>query len=89
MLNDREKWLIHYCCMATIAKITGLPDAKEVVTHILQDVRKNRCRSLTDEDVISLLEDTNEEMVSGKNLFNYLIDEIVRTTEDKHDGHSP
>ena len=82
MLNERERWLVHYCCMATIAKVTGLPNPEDVISQILFDVRKERCRSLTDEQVIELLDETNEEMISGRNLFNYLIDEVVRKTDE-------
>ena len=31
MLNERERWLVHYCCMATIAKVTGLPNPEDVI----------------------------------------------------------
>jgi hypothetical protein len=65
----------------TIAKITGLPNHKEVVEKMVEDIRKNRCRSLSEDDVIKLLDEVNEEMSGGRNMFKYLIDETVGHNE--------
>jgi len=81
MLSDREKMVLHFCCSMTIAKITGLPNHKEVVEKMVQDIRKNRCRSLSEDDVIKLLDEVNEEMSGGRNMFKYLIDETVGHNE--------
>ena len=61
----------------TIAKMTGVTDKKEIVEHVIQDVRKNRCRSLSEEDVTSLLDEVAEEMTGGRNMFKFLIDETI------------
>ena len=81
MLSDREKMVLHFCCSMTIAKITGLPNHKEVVEKMVQDIRKNRCRSLSEENVVDLLNEVNEEMTGGRNMFKYLIDETVGHNE--------
>ena len=81
MLSDREKMVLHFCCSMTIAKITGLPNHKEVVEKMVQDIRKNRCRSLSEENVVELLDEVNEEMTGGRNMFKYLIDETVGHNE--------
>ena len=81
MLTDREKMVLHFCCSMTIAKITGLPNHKEVVEKMVQDIRKNRCRSLSEENVVDLLNEVNEEMTGGRNMFKYLIDETVGHNE--------
>jgi len=81
MLSDREKMVLHFCCSMTIAKITGLPNHKEVVEKMVQDIRKNRCRSLSEENVVELLNEVNEEMTGGRNMFKYLIDETVGHNE--------
>ena len=81
MLSDREKMVLHFCCSMTIAKITGLPNHKEVVEKMVEDIRKNRCRSLSEDDVIKLLDEVNEEMSGGRNMFKYLIDETVGHNE--------
>ena len=81
MLSDREKMVLHFSCSMTIAKLTGLPNHKVVVEKMVQDIRKNRCRSLSEENVVELLDEVNEEMTGGRNMFKYLIDETVGHNE--------
>jgi len=81
MLSDREKMVLHFCCSMTIAKLTGLPNHKVVVEKMVQDIRKNRCRSLSEENVVELLDEVNEEMSGGRNMFKYLIDETIGHNE--------
>ena len=81
MLSDREKMVLHFCCSMTIAKLTGLPNHKVVVEKMVQDIRKNRCRSLSAENVVELLDEVKEEMTGGRNMFKYLIDETVGHNE--------
>ena len=75
MLNDREKMVLHFCCTTTIAKLTGIQYRDVIVENIIEDIRKNRCRSLSDGEIANLLEDINEEMFAGSNMFRHLIDE--------------
>ena len=82
MLNDRERMILHFCCTTTIAKITGIPHRNVIVEKMIEDIRKNRCRSLSDGEIASLLEDINEEMLAGRNMFSYLLDE--EQDESKH-----
>ena len=82
MLNDREKMVLHFCCTITIAKVTGIPHRDVIVEKIIEDIRKNRCRSLSDGEIANLLEDINEEMLGGRQMFSYLIDETQ--DESKH-----
>ena len=82
MLSDRERMVLHFCCTTTIAKLTGISHRDVIVEKMIEDIRKNRCRSLSDGEIASLLEDISEEMVAGKNMFRYLIDE--EQDESKH-----
>ena len=82
MLNDRERMILHFCCTITIAKLTGISHRDVIVEKMIEDIRKNRCRSLSDGEIASLLEDINEEMFAGSNMFRYLIDE--EQDESKH-----
>ena len=77
MLTDREKLILHFCCSMTIAKITGLPNHKYLIEQMVQDIRKNRCRSLNDDDIAVLLEEVNEEMVCGRIMFQHLIGDTM------------
>ena len=83
MLNDRERMVLHFVCTVTIAKLTGIPHRDVIVEGMVEDIRKNRCRSLSDGEIASLLEDINEEMISGRNMFNYLIDEKKHLTDEE------
>ena len=76
-LTDREKMVLHFCCSMTIAKMTGVADHKAIIENVIQDVMKNRCRSLSEEDVVNLLDEVNEEMVGGRVLFQHLTDDHV------------
>ncbi len=83
MLNDRERIVLHFCCTVTIAKLTGIPHRDVIVEQIIESIRKNRCRSLSDGEISNLLEDINEEMVSGGQMFGYLIDESKHLTDEE------
>ena len=83
MLSDRERMILHFCCTTTIAKITGIPHRDMVVENMIRDVRKERCRGLSEEEIISLLDEINEEMVSGGQMFGYLIDESKHLTDEE------
>jgi len=61
----------------TIARMTGVQDKKDIVEEVIQNVRKNRCRSLSEEDVVELLDEVSEEMVGGRNMFKFLIEETI------------
>tara|TARA_Y100000310_G_scaffold208077_1_gene208576 strand:+ start:457 stop:768 length:312 start_codon:yes stop_codon:yes gene_type:complete len=83
LLNDREKMVLHFCCTVTIAKLTGIPHRDVIIEQIIESIRKNRCRSLSDGEISNLLEDINEEMVSGGQMFGYLIDESKHLTDEE------
>ena len=75
MLNDRERMILHLCCSITIAKMSDVSNYKDMLETLIEDIRKNRCRSLSDGEISSLLEDINEEMFAGSNMFRHLTDE--------------
>ena len=77
MLSDREKLILHFCCMATIARLTGVNKPDKLVEKMIEDVRRSRCRSIAPEDVEDILEEVNEEMISGKLMFQHLTEDRV------------
>ena len=77
MLTDREKLILHFVCMITIAKMTNMPNYKETLETMVKDIRKNRCRSLNDDDIAVLLEEVNEEMVCGRIMFQHLMGDTM------------
>ena len=83
MLNDRERMVLHFCCTTTIAKLTGMQYQDVIMENMIEDIRKNRCRSLSDGEIANLLEDINEEMLGGRQMFSYLIDESKHLTDEE------
>ena len=69
MLSDREKLILHFVSMMTIAKMTNVHNHKQVLKTMIEDVRKNRCRSIAPEDVVDIVEEINEELLLGKALY--------------------
>ena len=77
MLSDREKLILHFCCMVTIARLTGVNKPDKLIEKMIEDIRRSRCRSIAPEDVEDILEEVNEEMVSGKLMFQHLMEDTV------------
>ena len=77
MLSDREKLILHFCCMITIAKLSGIKHRNHLMSKMIEDVRRSRCRSISPEDMKDLLEEINEEMLSGKFMFQHLMEDTV------------
>ena len=76
MLNDREKLILHFCCMMTTAKISGMELRDCLMEKMIDDVIRNRCRTLAPEDVEAIIEEVNEEMVSGAIMIQNMTDEM-------------
>jgi hypothetical protein len=57
--------------------MTGLANKDKLIGKLIEDIRQNRCRSLSEEDVTSLLDEVSEEMVGGRNMFKFLVDETL------------
>ena len=52
---------------------------------MVEDIRKNRCRSLSTEDVAALLHDINEEMIAG----TIMMKEMMKDTMWSMTGECP
>ena len=77
MLSDREKMILHFCCSMTIAKMSGIEHRDRIIGKMIEDIRRERCRSLAPEDIEDLLREINEEMVSGRSMFQHLIGDTI------------
>ena len=74
----------NFCCMVTIAKITGMPNYKDLLETMIEEIRRNRCRSLSDHEISDLLNDVNDEMIAGHYMFRYLIEETTWSMTGEH-----
>jgi len=77
MLSDREKFILHFVAMITIARITKMPRSDKLIHKMIEDVRRNRCRSIAPEDVHELLEEINEELVSGELMLKHVMEDTI------------
>ena len=77
MLSDREKFVLHLVATITIAKMTGIQNIDKIIVEMIKNVRRERCRSVAPEDVDDLLEEVNEEMQSGKLMFNHIMEDTI------------
>ena len=84
MLSDREKLILHFCCMMTTAKLSGMEHRDRLMEKMINDVIRNRCRSLAPEDVEAILEEVNEEMISGKVMFQHLMEDTKWSMTGEH-----
>ena len=87
MLGDREKFILHFCCMITIARLTGLGKDDKLIAKMIDEIRQNRCRSIAPEDMNELLSAINEEMVSGRIMFKHLMDDTIWSMTGKTSGY--
>ena len=71
-LNDREKFIMHMVTVMTLSSIGDPIDIRLVQTEI----RKNRCRKLTDEDVSQIWEDMKEEVLNGRAVYEEMITKL-------------
>ena len=74
-LTDREKFILHFVSMITISKLSGIAHPNHLIAKMIEDVRRSRCRSISPEDMKDILEEINEEMVSGKLMFQHLMED--------------
>ena len=42
MLSDREKLILHFVSVITIAKMTNMPNYEQMLETMIEEVRKNR-----------------------------------------------
>jgi len=86
-LNDREKFILHMVTVMTLASLGDPIDVK----IIQKEIRKNRTRKLTDEDVYEIWEDMKEEVLNGRIVYEEMIanlgldNKVFRAFGDKDD----
>jgi len=75
-LSEREKLLFHMLSFLTTATLS--PDmTKEDVGNLLVMIRKERCRKLSDKQVIELKEDLTMEFLLSKHVYEEKAHELV------------
>ena len=68
-LNDREKFIMH---MVTVMTLSTMGDPIDV-NKIQEEIRKGRCRKLTDREVFKVWEDLKEEVLNGRAVYEEMV----------------
>jgi len=68
-LNERERLIMH---MITVMTLSSIGDPVDI-RLVQKEIRKNRCRKLTDEDVSHIWEDMKEEILNGRAVYEEMI----------------
>ena len=68
-LNERERLLMH---LITVMTLSSMGDPVDI-TLVQKEIRLNRCRKLTDEDVSHIWEDMKEEILNGRAVYEEMI----------------
>ena len=68
-LNDREKFIMH---LITVMTLSSLGDPIDI-SLVQKEIRKNRCRKLTDKDVAQIWEDMKEEILNGRAIYEEMV----------------
>ena len=77
MLSDKERLILHFVSMMSIARVSGMECPDQFINKVIEDVRRNRCRSLAQEDVADLVDEINEEMLAGGIMFKHLMEDTM------------
>lgn len=82
-LSERERFIQHYCTLSTIKIILKkwkkndriqLEDEPYDLQKDVKTIRNTRCRKLTDETVVNLLDDLVEEAMLGGYVLSDLLE---------------
>jgi hypothetical protein len=83
-LSEREKFIQHYCTLSTIRIILRkwkkqnkiqIVDEAEGLKKDVEAIRETRCRRLTEENVVGILDDLIEEAMLGGYVINDLLED--------------
>ena len=77
MLTDREKLILHFVTILTIVRVSGIKDKEEILNKMMEDIRRERCRSVAIEDIPDILEEVDEEMQSAQLMFKELMEDTM------------
>ena len=83
MLSDREKFILHLVSMMTITRLSNI-DSDQLLSKMIDDLRRNRCRSIAPEDIGDIIEEVNEEMLAGRIMFKELMADTVWSMTGEH-----
>ena len=76
-LSDRERFIMHMTTVMTLATMGDPIDVKK----IQDEIRKGRCRRLTDEEVYNVWEDLKEEVLNGRAVYEEMVAKLSKDND--------
>ena len=71
-LSDREKFIMH---MVTVMTLSAMGDPIDIPL-VQREMRKNRIRKLTDDEINSIWDDMKEEVLNGKAVYEEMMNKF-------------
>ena len=76
-LSDREKFIMH---MVTVMTLSAMGDPIDIQL-VQREMRKNRIRKLTDDEINSIWDDLKEEVLNGRAVYEEMISQFSGNNE--------
>ena len=71
-LSERERYIHYLSVLSCFGIMEEIP--REVILNLAEDIRNERCRRLSDEDIVDIVEEMKVEQMAGKTA----MEEIMR-----------
>ena len=71
-LSERERYIHYLSVLSCFGIMEEIP--RTVILNLAEDIRNERCRKLSDEDVVDIVEEMKAEQMAGKTA----MEEIMR-----------
>jgi len=71
MLSDREKFIVHYIAFCTSRDVND-----HLMSKLMSDVTRSRCRSIAPEDAHDIIAEIDEELLAGEIMLEELLGEL-------------
>ena len=71
-LSERERYIHYLSVLSCFGIMEEIP--RTVILNLAEDIRNERCRKLSDEDVVDIVEEMKSEQMAGKTA----MEEIMR-----------
>ena len=76
-LSDREKFIMH---MVTVMTFSAMGDPIDIQL-VQREMRKNRIRKLTDDEINSIWDDLKEEVLNGKAVYEEMMNKFNENSD--------
>ena len=75
-LSERERWIHYFSVITTFGMLEDLP--KEHIIRLAKEIKNERCRSLSDKDMMDIIKEMGDEQHAGKIAMDEILHRDVR-----------